>query len=140
VRYIEQDDPNWQYYVYLELEAEKEEVGLWGCRVFQPRSDVRWDGDVLVIDWRDADQYYGQYVIVEGTIVNTYNSGRVCFLNFDVDQYFTAVIFACDFPNFPELPESSYLGKKAHIAGIIKNYKGKPEIIVKTPNQIRILE
>lgn len=140
VRYIEQDDANWQYYVFLELEAEREETGLWGCKVFQPRSKVRWDGDVLVIDWRDADQHYGHNVIIEGTIVNTYNSGRVCFINFGADQYFTAVIFGCDFPNFPEPPESYYLGKKVQIAGIIKSYKGRPEIIVKTPNQIRILE
>lgn len=102
---------------------------------------IGWEGDIPIIDWRYADQFYGEYVIIEGTIVDTYNSGKACFLNFHPDwqQYFTVVIFACDFPNFPELPEVYYLGKKVQVIGIIKEYKGKPEIIVKTPDQIRVV-
>ncbi|MBU7017003.1 MAG: hypothetical protein HXS44_05800 [Theionarchaea archaeon] len=62
------------------------------------------------------------------------------FLNFDSNyQYFTAVIFASDFLGFPFIPEDFYLGKKVQIIGIIKEYNGSPEIIVKTPDQIRIL-
>ncbi|MBU7046097.1 MAG: hypothetical protein HXS54_06630 [Theionarchaea archaeon] len=84
--------------------------------------------------------YHNQYVIVEGIIVNTFNSGIVCFLNFDTDyQFFTAVIFASDFPGFPFIPEVFYLGKKVQIIGIIQEYNGSPEIIVKTLSQIRIL-
>ncbi|MBU7048081.1 MAG: hypothetical protein HXS54_16730 [Theionarchaea archaeon] len=71
---------------------------------------------------------------------STYNSGIVCFLNFDTDyQYFTAVIFATDFPGFPVPPEVFYLHKKVYIIGIIKEYNGSPEIIVKTPNQIKTI-
>ena len=79
-------------------------------------SILNWEEDILIIDWKDADKYYGQYVIVEGTIVDTYNSGKAYFLNFDPDwqQYFTAVIFACDFPSFPESPENYYLDKKVN--------------------------
>jgi micrococcal nuclease len=79
-------------------------------------------------------------VIIEGTIINTFNSGRVCFLNFHADyQYFTAVIFACDLQGFPYPPDTYYLGKKVQIVGIIREYKGYPEIIVKTPGQVKIL-
>jgi micrococcal nuclease len=93
-----------------------------------------------VIDWSEADDYYNQYVIIEGIIVDTYNSGRVCFLNFHPDyQYCTVVIFACDIPGFPYPPDTYYLGRKVQIIGIIREYKGSPEIIVKTPDQIRIL-
>jgi len=139
VRYLSEDDPHLEYYIQLEREAESRKAGLWEYRVFQPRSDLNWEGDISVITWKDADKYYGQYVIVEGTIVDTYNSGEVCFLNFhSSQQYLTAVIFACDFPNFPERPEIFYLGKGVHIIGIIKQYKGRPEIIVKTPDQIMI--
>jgi micrococcal nuclease len=141
VRYLLRDDPNFDYYLELEMEAENNKVGLWDCGVFQPRSDLNWEGNIPVIKWNEADKYYGQYVIIEGTIVDTYNSGKACFLNFHPDwqQYFTVVIFACDFPNFPELPEVYYLGKKVQVIGIIKEYKGKPEIIVKTPDQIRVV-
>jgi micrococcal nuclease len=93
-----------------------------------------------MIDWSDADKFYGLCVIVEGIIVKTYNSGIVCFLNFHRNyDYFTAVIFASDFPEFAMPPEFLYLGRTVQIIGIIQMYKGSPEIIVKTPDQIRVL-
>ncbi|MBU7047137.1 MAG: hypothetical protein HXS54_11960, partial [Theionarchaea archaeon] len=119
--------------------AEITRAGLWSENIFQPRLNLRWGDDIPVIDWRDAHKYYDQYVIVEGTIVNTHNSGVVCFLNFDTNYQFTAVIFASDFVGFPFIPEVFYLGKKVYIIGIIKEYNGSPEIIVKTPDQIKIL-
>ena len=138
-RYLSPDDPLRGYYIQLEIEAETAKAGLWSDNIFQPRSDLNWDG-LPVIDWSDADKYYNQYVIVEGTIVKTYDSGIVCFLNFHRNySYFTAVIFASDFPEFTMSPESFYSGKRVHVIGIIKMYKGSPEIIVKTPNQIRVL-
>ena len=137
-RYVSENSIR-KHYLQLEIEAESAEVGLWSDNIFQPRSQVNWDSDFPIIAWSDADKYYGQYVIVEGTIVDTYNSKNVCFLNFHANHYFTAVIFACDFPGFPEAPEVYYLGKKVQIIGIIKKYKESPEIIVKTPDQIRII-
>jgi micrococcal nuclease len=134
------ENPIRDYYLQLEIQAEITRAGLWSDNVFQPRSEVDWDTDIPVIDWINADNYYNQYVIIEGIIVDTYNSGRVCFLNFHPDyQYFTAVIFACDIPGFPYPPDIYYLGRKVQIIGIIREYKGSPEIIVKTPDQIRIL-
>jgi micrococcal nuclease len=97
-RYLTSNDPIREYYIKLEIEAETAKTGLWSENIFQPRSNLRWEEDIPVIDWKDAHKYYNQHVIVEGIIVNTYNSGNVCFLNFDKDyQYFTAVIFASDF-------------------------------------------
>jgi micrococcal nuclease len=142
VRYIAEDDPHREYYLQLEEEAEKNEAGLWSYGIFQPRSLVDWNSDIPVIDWREAEDYYGQYVIVEGTIVDTYNSGQACFLNFHQDwrQYLTIVIFACDFPSFPAHPKSYYLGKKVQVIGIVKRYENSLEIVVKTFDQIKILE
>jgi micrococcal nuclease len=134
------ENPIREYYVQLEIEAETARAGLWGDNVFQPRSQLNWDG-LPVITWSDAHKYYNQYVIVEGTIVNTYNSGIVCFLNFHTNySYFTAVIFASDFPGFAGPPEFLYSGKTVQIIGIIQEYNGSPEIIVKTPDQIKILD
>lgn len=102
----------------------------------QPASTAR------VISWRDAAKHYGEYATVEGTIVATHNSGKACFLNFhpDYKRYFTAVIFALAFPRFPANPENYYYGKKVCVSGYIKEYKGKPEIILNDPSQIEILE
>lgn len=95
-----------------------------------------------VISWQNAADYYGEYATVEGTIVATYNSGKACFLNFhpNYKRYFTAVIFASAFSRFPANPENYYRGKKVHVSGYIKEYKGKPEIILNSPSQIEILE
>ena len=138
-RYLSPDDPLREYYIQLEIEAEITRAGLWSDNIFQPRSNLNWDG-LPVITWSDAHKYYNQCVSVEGVIVRTYNSGVVCFLNFSKNyDYFSAVIFASDFPEFAVPPKFFYSGKRVRIIGIIKMYKGSPEIIVKTPDQIRVL-
>ena len=135
------ENPIREYYVQLEIEAETAKAGLWSDNIFQPRSNLEWGDEIPVVNWSAAHNYFNQYVIVEGIIVDTYNSGIVCFLNFHTNyQYFTAVIFASDFPGFPRPPEDFYLGKRVQVIGLIKEYKGSPEIIVKTPQQIRILK
>jgi hypothetical protein len=94
-----------------------------------------------VISWEDADQYYGKIMSVEGTVVATHNTGKVCFLNFHKNwkRYFTAVIFESDFEKFQAPPDEYYLFKKVRVRGLIKEYKGKPEIIVNHPSQIEII-
>lgn len=95
-----------------------------------------------VISWRDAAKHYGEYATVEGTVVATHNSGKACFLNFhpDYKRYFTAVIFASAFSRFPANPENYYSGKKVRVSGYIKEYEGKPEVILNNPSQIEILK
>lgn len=98
--------------------------------------------DKGVISWQDADRYYGQYKTVDGIIVKTNNTGKAVFLNFHPNwkRYFTAVIFERDFHLFPPNPERYYLNKHVRVKGIIKEYKGKPEIILTSPDQIRVLK
>jgi DNA/RNA endonuclease YhcR with UshA esterase domain/HKD family nuclease len=95
-----------------------------------------------VISWQDAGDYIGQRAVVEGVVVRTYNSGKAAFLNFDEDWRgtFSVVIFASDFDAFPAPPEAFYLNKRIRVHGKIKEYKGAPEIIVESPDQIEILE
>jgi len=95
-----------------------------------------------IISWRDAQRYRNRFVTVEGTVVATYNNGRVCFLNFhpDYKRHFTAVIFASSFPDFPKNPEQYYYGKKVRVTGYVKEYNGKPEMVLNYPKQIQIVE
>ena len=60
------------------------------------------------------------------------------FLNFDSGN-FTCVIFKNSLPNFPFLPQSYYFGKEVEVKGVVKLYKGKPEIILNNQAQIRII-
>lgn len=104
--------------------------------------DLQTQNASRVISWQDAAKHYGEYATVEGKIVATHNSGKACFLNFhpNYKRYFTAVIFASSFSLFPANPESFYYGKKVKVSGYIKEYKGKPEIILNDPSQIEILK
>lgn len=104
--------------------------------------DLQTKNTSRLISWQDAAKHYGEYATVEGKIVATHNSGKACFLNFhpNYKKYFTAVIFASAFPLFPANPESFYYGKKVRVSGYIKEYRGKPEIILNDPSQIEILE
>ena len=133
----------------LEQIACRNRRGLWSFAVFQPpdtstiaRTVSHEEVPRDVISWRDAAQYYGQEKIVEGKIVVSNNTGKVCFLNFHKNwkKYFTAVIFSSDFDKFPARPEDHYLNRKVRVRGLIKEYKGKPEIILKGSAQIEIID
>ncbi|MFH1428525.1 MAG: protein kinase [Candidatus Margulisiibacteriota bacterium] len=94
-----------------------------------------------VITWQQAAEHIGENVTVEGKVLNTYNSGKVIFINFDADYVnnLSAVIFKQNVANFPEAPEKYYDKKTVRVSGKIIEYKGKPEIIVSSPSQIEIV-
>lgn len=133
----------------IEKIAIRNKKGLWAFPVFQTpdtsgiliKETAPLKMVEQVISYQDAARYYGKIKTVEGIIVATNNTGKVCFLNFHKDwkRYFTAVIFASDFDKFPKNPEDYYLNRKVRITGLIKEYNGKPEIIVKSPSQIQII-
>ena len=94
-----------------------------------------------IVSWQDAGQYVGEDITVEGAVVRTYDSGKVTFLNFDEDYRNTLsiVIFASDYGRFSSPPESFYLDQIVQVTGRVKEYKGAPEIIVESPEQIEIV-
>jgi DNA/RNA endonuclease YhcR with UshA esterase domain len=101
----------------------------------------KWiSSDENVISYLDAGKHVGQRKTVEGTIVRTYKSSAAIFLNFHdpYQGYFYIVIFKDDWGNFPFKPEEYYRGKEVRVTGIIKMYKGSPEIIVDSPSQIEV--
>jgi micrococcal nuclease len=95
-----------------------------------------------VYAWGEAGQHIGEYAIVEGTVVRTYNAGNVIFLNFaqEYQGTFTVVIFAEDAAKFPQPPEQLYLDRHIRVTGEISEYRGTPQIIVRHPGQIEIVK
>jgi len=90
-----------------------------------------------------AGQYLGRELIVEGKVAGTYHDleSNTVFLNLErayPSQCFTGVIFSSDLHKFVQNPEDYYLNKTIRIMGEIKEYKGKPQIILETPNQIEV--
>ncbi len=108
----------------------------WARATARAESDAQ---EVPVIDWRAARQYVGKDVIVQGTIVRTYDSGKVTFLNFDDDyrNTLTIVLFPSIYDAFPEAPASYFLHQQVWVRGRMKLYEGSPEIVIHDPSQIR---
>ena len=105
-----------------------------------PTAEVTPEGGI--ISHKDARKYFYQELTVELTVNNTYNSGRVIWLMPDDDQdnNFKVVIFPSDWDKFPEVPDELYKGKTIRVHGLIEKYRGWPEIIVKRPEQIEVVE
>jgi len=95
-----------------------------------------------IISWKYAHEYVGSYITVEGKITDSYNSGKVCFLNFhkQFKTYISAVIFKPNFYAFPSIPEMYYKGKIVRISGTVSLYKGRPQIILTSKNQIKVVD
>jgi len=140
--------------------AEKEAIdNKIGCK-WNPTENNKEKIDISKLNWTEltkeklgydvvnacqASKYLGKEMIVQGVIVDTYNSPKsnTVFLNFEKfypNQCFTAVIFSSDLPNFVESPEDYYLNKGVRVFGKIKTYNGKPEVILEKPSQIEIGE
>jgi len=92
------------------------------------------------IDCTEAPNHIGEYTCVSGKIdhVSTSKKGTIS-LNFCPDYKtcpFSAVIFNEDASKFPN--PKQYEGKTLEITGLIKSYQGRPEIVLKAPDQIKI--
>jgi hypothetical protein len=87
-----------------------------------------------------ARAHAGATVTVEGTVgdVHAARSGKVTFIDIG-GRYpknpLTAVIFAADAAKFPDLPK--LVGKTVDVTGAIRLYKGQPEIVLTSRDQIK---
>jgi len=133
-----------------EKEAKENKIGCkWGnTEKFEEKTEFQWKNlteektGLKVIDACQARNYYGKEVIVEGKVIATYLSKKNnLFLNFGnpyPKQCFSAVIFNSDLSKFGVGSEKYYDQKTVRIRGKIQEYQGKPEIILKTPEQIEV--
>lgn len=88
-----------------------------------------------------AVSHVGQTATVQGTVSNVHVSGKgTVFINFGdayPDQDFTAVIFASSAATFGDV--NRYAGHKLAVTGPITMWKGKPEMILRTPASLRFV-
>jgi hypothetical protein len=106
-----------------------------------------------VINWKLAKNYIGQNKIVEGVVLNTFYAtnvkGKPTFFNFNIPYsgYFSCLLWDTDrvkfIKQFSAAPDAYFLQKFVRVKGLIEEYpKGSnvPEIILKEPSQIEIIE
>jgi hypothetical protein len=91
----------------------------------------------------EAKDHFGETATVCGNVVSTHyaarSKGSPTFLNLDEPypkQIFTILIWGSDRPKFGD-PETKYRNKSVCVTGMIKNYRGGPEIVVDSPEQIK---
>jgi len=98
----------------------------------------------IAVPWYEARDHISERTTVSGPIVDTHwasgSKGKPTFLNigkpYPDPNRFTVVIWIDYRANFPQSPEKYYLGKTIFVTGLITEYKGIPQIEVKTPDQI----
>jgi endonuclease YncB( thermonuclease family) len=105
--------------------------------------------ECLVINSLATDEllsHQGEIKIVEGIVaVGHYAEnleGQPTFLDFHdpAEGYFKAIIWGDNRDKFPPSPETHYLDKKVRVKGLIETYRGIPEIVLREPSQIWIVE
>jgi DNA/RNA endonuclease YhcR with UshA esterase domain len=93
----------------------------------------------------DAHKYIGMQKTVCGIVASaTYairSRGKPTFLNLDQpnpNEIFTVVIWGSDRNKFKNPPEIFLKGKRICVTGTIETYRGKPQIVVGSPDQVTV--
>ena len=84
----------------------------------------------------------GAQVTVEGDVVAARTSGDSCMLEFAADdpQSFRVVLLIPAITSLPRQPERLYLGKRIRASGLIRTFKGRPEMVLRSPGQIEVVD
>jgi DNA/RNA endonuclease YhcR with UshA esterase domain len=97
---------------------------------------------VVTIPYDQAGYHVGEEVTVTGRVVDTYRSANVVRLNFHENwrQHFNVAIFPEAWSLFPAPPEQLFRDQQVRVKGVVEEYQGAPEIIVRSLEQIVIVE
>jgi DNA/RNA endonuclease YhcR with UshA esterase domain len=94
----------------------------------------------------EAKSHIGENATVCGVVASTHyaggSRGTPTFVNLDKpypNQVFTILIWGEDLAKFSPRP-STWEGKRVCATGVISSYRGSPEIVAKSPTQIRVEE
>ena len=95
-----------------------------------------------VVSWDEAHHYVGQEVAVEGTLVRVHRGKKALYLNFHPNwkKYLTVVVLGKNIRRFPRDAETFYQGKTVRVRGKVSLYKGRPEIVIRSPDAITVLK
>ncbi len=95
----------------------------------------------------EAHEVVGQKATVCGVLMQVASPkgirGNPTYLNMGKrypDHPFTVVIWGRDFMQFPMGQLKSYEGKQIAVTGLVEEYRGKPQIVVKEVGQIVLIE
>ena len=94
----------------------------------------------------EANDHVGETATVCGVVASARyaasSRGQPTFLNLDQpypNQLFTVVIWGSARGAFPMAPEVAYRAKRICVTGLIDTYRGSPQIAVRDPAAIRVM-
>ena len=97
--------------------------------------------EAISLKSKQTAKYIGKNAIVSGYIADVYKNEKVAYLNFDgkfPKNSCAAVIFKDDFGKFGDL--NRFKNKNVEVSGIISEYNGKPQIILKSTSQLKVTD
>ncbi|MBI1368939.1 MAG: DNA-binding protein [Planctomycetes bacterium] len=104
--------------------------------------------DEAIVPWSEAKQHVGKTCTVEGPVAGAvyleHIKGKPTFLNVGKDHpdpsRFVIVIWGDDRAKFGESPEKNYVGKTVRVTGKVVLHKDIPQIEIKSPDMLKVVE
>ena len=95
-----------------------------------------------VVPWREAAAHVGETVTVEGRVASARRVDDTCVIEFAPDdpQALRAVLVIGLLTNAPAYPERRYAGRQVRVTGVVRRFAGRPEIVVRDPDLIEIVD
>jgi hypothetical protein len=99
-------------------------------------------GAESVVPWDSAASHVGRRITVEGVVVQARRVGSATVLEFaaaDAPGAFTVKLFQPMFRREPTNPETYYRGKRIQASGVVMQFQGRTEMIIRNAKQIVVL-
>ncbi len=96
-------------------------------------------GTPPVVSWGDAGNYVGEIVTVEGDVAAAHTTDDGCVLEFSDDPHaFRVVLLVPLLSSLPRQPDRLYRGARVRVSGRVLRFGGRPEMVLRDPDQIAI--
>jgi hypothetical protein len=126
----------------LHAEQLQRDVASGGKLQSVSKTDSAWQQAMDAHELSAAAKLIGQAASFKGTVSKVYESrdGDIVILDFDANYRtaLTAVLKKPDFRKFPDLRDLS--GKEIIVSGSFVDYQGKAEIVLTSPDQIKLVK
>ena len=88
----------------------------------------------------EAPQFVGRKKIVEGRVTAAQRDGNGMRLRLgDAPHDLSVALLSSWLNDFGAAPERDYLGKTVRVTGVIRSFRGAPEIVVRDPAAIQVV-
>jgi hypothetical protein len=102
---------------------------------------IAGSADDVSIQANIAALFVGKEMVVEGTVTAAQRDGNTVHLHLgNGPQDLTVSLIITLLSNFPAAPERYYLGKKVRVGGMIRSFRGVPEMVIRDQADIQVLD